>query len=79
MIMERNTAKAVLDIKGGMPYETLAMYVARFLKHEYGMYSDFEYCVDYCDFYTPDMLDDCDYSDELYKEVKQYFKRSTTK
>lgn len=75
--METAVAKIILDLKGGMPYETLQMYVDKFMKEEYG-YSDFQYCVDYRDFYTPDMID-FSYSDTLYERVKKYMERSTTK
>lgn len=72
MQTEVYVAKIILDIKGGMPYETLEMYVDRFMEKEFGFSSNFEYCVDYRDFYTSDMID-VSYSDELYKLVKKYY------
>lgn len=71
MRMEESVAKAILEIKGCLEYEVLQAYVDDFMCKNY-VSSDFEYVVDYRDFYTADMLDDVTCSKLLKAEVMKY-------
>lgn len=72
-MMEESVAKAILEIKGCLEYEVLQAYVDGFMCKNY-IASDFEYVVDYRDFYTADMFDDITCSDLLKAEVMNYLR-----